>query len=70
MLPLSFAQINQQYSIVKIMGKDSIRSRLREMGFLENEILSVKQNLSGNLIVEIKGMRIALDKELASRIFV
>ena len=37
---------------------------------VENETVSVIQSIQGNLIVEIKGVRIALDKSLANRIMV
>ena len=43
---------------------------LKNLGFVENETVSVIQSIQGNLIVEIKGVRIALDKSLANRIMV
>lgn len=69
-MPLTFAQMSKEYVIVKITGQDKIRTHLRNLGIMENERVSVVQSIRGNLIVEIKGVRIALDKSLANRIMV
>ena len=61
-MPLTFAQMSKEYVIVKITGQDKIRTHLRNLGIMENETVSVVQSIRGNLIVEIKGVRIALDK--------
>lgn len=69
-MPLTFAQMNTQYIITKITGQDKVRTHLRDLGFVENETVSVIQSIQGNLIVEIKGIRVALDKSLANRIMI
>lgn len=69
-MPLTFADLNRQYVILKITGQDKVRAHLKNLGFIENESVSVIQSIQGNLIVEIKGVRIALDKSLANRIVV
>ena len=56
--------------IQRITGQDKVRVHLKNLGFVENETVSVIQSIQGNLIVEIKGVRIALDKSLANRIMV
>lgn len=70
MMPLTFADTNHEYVIQRITGQDKVRVHLRNLGFVENETVSVIQSIQGNLIVEIKGVRIALDKSLANRIMV
>ena len=69
-MPLTLAQTNKKYTILRITGQDKVRHHLRNLGFVENETVSVIQSISGNLIVEIKGIRVALDKSLANRIMV
>ncbi len=69
-MPLSFAEENTSYTISRITGKDEVRSHLRNLGLVENETISVKQSIAGNLIVEVKGVRIALNKDLARRIMI
>lgn len=69
-MPLTFAEKDMPYKILKIAGKDEIRSYLQNLGFAVNETISVKQSNRGNLIVEVKGVRVALDASLAKRIMV
>lgn len=69
-MPLSFAEKDHPYKIIKVTGKDSICAHLHSLGLTENETVSVKQRLAGSLIVEVKGIRIALDENMAKRILV
>lgn len=69
-MPLSFASINREYTIQKINGKDSVRMHLKNLGFVEKETIFVRQKINESLIVEVKGVRIALDATLSRRIFV
>lgn len=69
-MPLILSQRGQVYKILKITGKDEVKSHLRNLGFKENEQISVIQQVQGNIIVEIKNSRIAMDASLAKRIMV
>jgi ferrous iron transport protein A len=68
MMPLTLADVDRCYTIRKISGKDDVRRHLNNLGLVEKEEVSVKQSIDGNLIVEIKGVRLALDSSLARRI--
>ncbi len=70
MRPLIFAEPDEQVTIQKVTGKDAVRSHLSHLGLTENETVSIKQSINGNLIVEVKGVRIALDSSLARRIMI
>ncbi|WP_305209406.1 FeoA family protein [Dubosiella newyorkensis] len=67
---LSFGKVGVRYPIERITGKDSIRTHLRNLGIVEGESIVIKNAIQKNLIVEIKGIRIALDAALAQRIMV
>ena len=69
-MPLIYADPGKTYRIVRISGQDKVKTHLRNMGLVENETISVITSINGNLIVEVKGVRIALDRSLAGRIFV
>lgn len=43
---------------------------LEEMGFIPGERITVVSRNAGNIIVGVKGSRVALSKELASNIIV
>jgi hypothetical protein len=55
-------------TIVKIGGTDAVRQHLSELGFTVGEQIKVISNISGNLILQVKGARIALDHEMASKV--
>ena len=70
MLPLSFTEPLVPQSIAKITGRDEVRRHLSELGLVVGEEVTVVSSLAGNLIVQVKDSRIALDRELANRIMI
>ena len=69
-MPLSLADIGKKYLIKKVTGNDAVRTHLRNMGIVENSYIQIVQSIEGNMIVEVKGSRIALDSSLVRRIIV
>ena len=70
MMPLSMAKTGETVTIRKITGKDEIRLHLAELGFVVDSDVTVVSEIAGNLIVQVKDSRIALDKSMANRIMV
>ncbi|MGN8898148.1 FeoA family protein [Flavonifractor sp. HCP28S3_F3] len=70
MMPLTMANQGEPVTIRKITGKDEVRQHLAELGFVVDETVTVVSDLSGNLIVQVKDSRIALDRGMANRILV
>jgi ferrous iron transport protein A len=68
MLPLSMAEAGEEVTIGKITGRDDVRQHLAEMGFVTGEKVTVVSKLGGNLIVQIKDSRVAIDRSMAGRI--
>jgi ferrous iron transport protein A len=61
----------ETYGIKKITGDDAAKRHLEEMGFVPGaNVLVVSTSPDGNLIVNVKGARLALNAGLARRIFV
>ena len=56
--------------IRKLSGKDEVRQHLAELGFVVNSDVAVVSEIGGNLIVQVKDSRIALDKTMANRIMI
>mgnify|MGYP002640101387 FL=1 len=69
-MPLTYAPIGEPAVIRKITGKDEVRLHLAELGFVVGETITVVSEISGNLILQVKDARIALDKTMAMRIMV
>lgn len=69
-MPLTMAKEGEIFTICKITGRDEIRQRLAELGFVVGASVTVVNSVAGNLIIEIKDCRVALDKSMANRIMV
>lgn len=67
-MPLTMAATGEALVIRKISGKDEVRRHLAELGFVVGETVMVVTQLGGNLIIQVKESRIALDKTMANRI--
>lgn len=70
MMPLTLAQQGEPVTIRKITGKDEIRQHLAELGFVMDATVTVVSEMGGNLIVQVKDSRIALDRNMAGRIMI
>ena len=68
MMPLTMARPGETVTIRKITGKDEVRQHLAELGFVAGEEVTVISSIGGNLILNIKGSRIALDASMAQRV--
>lgn len=69
-MPLSMAAVGEPVTIRKITGRDEVRQHLSELGFVVDNTVTVVSEIAGNLILQIKSSRIALDKTMANRILV
>ena len=67
-MPLTFASVGETATIRKITGKDEVRQHLAELGFVVGETVTIVSSIGGNLILNIKGSRIALDASMAQRV--
>ena len=70
MMPLTMAKVGERAAIRKITGRDEVRQHLAELGFVVDSDVTVISEIAGNVIVEVKNSRIALDKTMANRILV
>ena len=70
MMPLTMAKVGETITIRKISGKDEVRQHLAELGFVVDSDVTVVNEIGGNIIVQVKDSRIALDKTMANRIMV
>lgn len=69
-MPLSLAELNQEYMIKFIRGNDKIMKHMNDLGFVVGAVVKPVQKLGGNLIVAIKDSRVAIDESMAKRIIV
>ena len=70
MVPLLMAGSGEKNVIKKITGKDEMRRHMAELGFVVGETVTVIARAGGNMIVGVKGSRIAIDPGMAGRILI
>jgi len=68
-VPLVTAKVGDGGKVVRVSGKQEVRKFLCELGFVIGAHVSVVNENSGNMILDIKGSRIAMDRAIASKIF-
>ncbi len=69
-MPLRLADLNKEYEIVRIGGGMSVKQHLADLGFHVGAIVTVLSKSGESVIVNIKGSRVAVGRELANKIFV
>ena len=69
-IPLMMMRPGDSGRIVIIKGKDDVLRFLRDLGFIEGLNIAVVSVNSGNMILDVKGTRIAVDGTLIKRIFI
>ena len=66
---LLMAELGVDYTIARLRIKDNDQQKfLANIGFIEGAVLSVVSETMGNLIVKIKGSRVAIGKDIARKI--
>ncbi len=70
MMPLTFANVGEQAIIRKVGGNSEVRAHLENLGFVAGSSIMVISAIGGNLIVNVKESRVAISKEMASKIMV
>jgi ferrous iron transport protein A len=70
MMPLTMAKTGEPNSIKKVGGKVETRQFLENLGFVPGSLITIITEISGNVIVSIKESRIAISREMASKIMV
>lgn len=69
-MPLTMAKPGETVTIRKITGKDEVRQHLAELGFVVDGSVTVVSEIAGNLILQVKESRIALERTLANRVMI
>ncbi len=69
-MPLTLAPLGEEQIIKKVGGSPELKAHLRDMGFVTGGGVTVISTIGGSLIVSVKDARIAISREMASRIIV
>ncbi len=70
MVPLIYSNIGEDNVIKKVSGTPEVKKHLEDMGFVPGTVVSLITTLNGNVIVNVKNVRIAISKEMAQKIYI
>lgn len=70
MLPLTFAEAGEINIIKKVGGSPEVKKHLEDLGFVVGGNVSVINSIGGNIIVNVKEVRVAISREMAQKIMV
>ena len=70
MMPLTLANVDEEYTIKKIGGSPEVKKHLENLGFVVGGTITVVSSINGNQIVKVKESRVAINDEMARRIMI
>ena len=70
MMPIAYAPKDEVQIVKRIAGNPEVKKNLEDLGFHVGSEVSVVSSLAGNLIISVKGSRVAVSDELARKIYV
>ena len=69
-MPLTMAGIGETNTISRIGGNDETRRLLANLGFVAGAEVVVLSKIGGNVIVNVKDSRVAVNEDMARHIMV
>ena len=70
MMPLTMAPVGQASKIQRVGGNDETKRFLANLGFVVGSEVTVISAIGGNVIVNIKDSRVAINHDMARHIMV
>ncbi len=70
MMPLTLAGIGENNTIQKVGGNEETRRFLGNLGFLVGTPIIVLSTIGGNVIVNVRDSRVAINKDMARYIMI
>ena len=70
MMPLTMAPVGQASKIQRVGGNDETKRFLSNLGFVVGSEVTVISAIGGNVIVNIKDSRVAINQDMARHIMV
>ena len=69
-MPIIIAPQNRKLKILRVATDEKTKKRLESLGIVVNGELSVISNSGGSVVCQVKDAKIALDRDISTKIFV
>ncbi len=70
MLPLTLANVGEEFTILRVGGSQEVKKHLEDLGFVAGGTVKVVNAIGGNVIVNVKEARVAISREMAQKIMI
>ncbi len=70
MIPLTYAGIGEENTVKRIGGSEEVKRHLENLGFTAGSSVTVVSTLAGSVIVNVRGARVAIGKDMAMKIMI
>ena len=70
MMPLTLADDGEENIIKRIGGNAEVKRHLEDLGFVVGGSVKVISRLGGNIIVNVKDTRVAINRQTAQKIMI
>ena len=69
-MPITMANIGEINTIKRISGNEEVKRFLANLGFVVDAEVTVVSSIGGNVIVNVKDSRVAVNADMARHIYV
>lgn len=69
-MPIALAPVNTTLRILKVLLGEKEKKHLESLGIMPNAEVTLSSSSNGGVILIVKGVRLALDRSVASKILV
>ena len=69
-MPIAIAPLEQNLTIVKVLADEKTKKHLASLGVVVQGSIRILSSAQGNVIVLVKGVRLALNRDVATKILV
>ena len=70
MMPLALADTGEENIIKRVGGSPETKKHLENLGFVVGGTVTIITSMAGNIIVNVKDTRVAINEEMARKIMV
>ena len=70
MVPIMFAETGVVHKVMKVAANDKVKKHLENLGIYKESDIEIISSSNGVIILKIKDGRIAINQDLATKIFV
>lgn len=69
-MPMVVAPEGKSLRVIKVLADEKTKKHLENLGIMVNAMLTILLVSNGSVICQVKDGRLALDKQIATKIFV